>query len=102
MMFLKKPEDFIRNPKEDEKFARRIQKKYPKSAENLRQRAERYNREVALAKQYRDKGSVLIIAPDDTYGVDTLTRDQRALQQLYEKGYKDAQVIKEFLKQACK
>lgn len=98
VVILTKPEDFIRDPKEDEKFARRIQKKYPKSAENLRQRADRYNREVALAKQYRDEGRVLIIAPDDTCGVDTLTRDQKALQQLYEKGCKDARVIQEFLR----
>lgn len=102
VVILTKPEDFIRNSKEDEKFARRIQKKYPVSAENLRQRADRYNREVGLAKQYRDEGRVLIIAPDDTCGVDTLTRDQKALRRLYKKGYKDAQVIQEFLKQCEK
>lgn len=98
VVILTKPEDFIRNPKRDEKFAKRIQKKYPVSAENLRQRAEKYNREVELAKQYRDQGRVLIIAPDDTCGVDTLTRDREALQCFYKKGYKDAQTIQEFLK----
>ncbi len=99
VVILTKPEDFIRDPKKDEKFAKRIQKKYPVSAENLRQRAEKYNREVALAKQYRDQGRVWIIAPDDTCGVDTLTRDREALKCFYTKGYKDAETIQEFLKQ---
>lgn len=99
VVILTKPEDFIRDPKKDVKIAKWIQKKYPVSAENLRQRAERYNQEVALAKQYRDEGRVLIIAPDDICGVDTLTRDKKALQRLYKKGYKDAQMIQEFLKQ---
>lgn len=42
-------------------FAGRIQKKYPKSAGRLRQRAERYNWGVALAKQYEAEGKVLIV-----------------------------------------
>ncbi|MDO5540838.1 MAG: patatin family protein [Eubacteriales bacterium] len=102
VVILTKPEDFIRDPGKDEKFAKRIQKKYPVSAENLRQRAEKYNREVELAKQYRDQGRVLIIAPDDTCGVDTLTRDREALKCFYRKGYEDAQTIEEFLKLAGK
>ncbi|SDF36603.1 patatin-like phospholipase family protein [Marvinbryantia formatexigens] len=99
VVILTKPEAFIRNPAKDEKIARRIQKKYPASAENLRKRAENYNRQVALAKQYRDQGRAIIIAPDDTCGVDTLTRDREALQRFYKKGYQDAQAIPEFLKQ---
>lgn len=70
VVILTKPEDFIRDPKKDVKFAKRIQKKYPVSAENLRQRAEKYNRE--------------------------------ALKSFYKKGYKDAQRIQEFLRQADK
>lgn len=97
VVILTKPEDFIRDPKGDEKFARRIQKKYPVSAESLRQRADRYNREVALAKKYRKEGRVLIISPDDTCGVDTLTRNKEALKRFYEKGYQDAKKINAFL-----
>lgn len=97
VVILTKPEDFIRNPKGDEKFARRIQKKYPVSAENLRQRANRYNQEVAIAKVFRQLGQVLIISPDDTCGVDTLTRNREALRRLYKKGYRDAKKINAFL-----
>lgn len=63
------------------------------SAEKLRQRAERYNRELALVKEYREKGKVLIISPDDTCGVDTLTRGQKALMRFYEKGFQDVNAI---------
>lgn len=97
VVILTKPEDFIRDPKGDEKFARRIQKKYPMSAERLRQRADQYNQKVALAKRYREEGRVLIISPDDTCGVDTLTRNKEALKRFYEKGYQDAKKIKVFL-----
>lgn len=97
VVILTKPEEFIRNPKRDEKFARRIQKKYPVSAEKLRQRANQYNQELALSKKYREQGDVLIVSPVDTCGVDTLTRDREALKMLYEKGYQDAGKISEFL-----
>lgn len=97
VVILTKPEEFVRNPKRDEKFARRIQKKYPVSAGKLRQRANQYNKELALLKKYREQGNVLIVSPIDTCGVDTLTRDQEALKMFYEKGYQDAGKISEFL-----
>ena len=52
---------------------------------------------MATAKEYEAKGRVLIVAPDDTCGVDTLTRDREALKRFYEKGYRDAFKIKAFL-----
>ena len=41
---------------------------------------------------------VLIVAPDDTCGVDTLKKDKAALQKLFEKGYGDGARIASFLK----
>ena len=97
VLILTKPLDFIRSPEKDEKIAARIQKKYPAAAENLRRRAERYNEGVAFAKACAAQGRVLIIAPDDTCGVDTLKKDRDSLQRLYEKGVRDAQAIPAFL-----
>ena len=79
------------------KFAKRIQKEYPVAAKRLRQRAERYNRGVELAKEYESQGRVLIIAPDDICGVDTLTKDRDALKRFYEKGNQDTKEIPAFL-----
>lgn len=97
VLLLSRPRDMIRLPGKDPFFVRRIEKDYPKAAAQLRLRAQRYNDGVALAKKYEAQGRVLIVAPDDTCGVDTLTRDKEALQKLYEKGYQDGGMIAAFL-----
>lgn len=97
VLVLTKPKDILRTTGKDGMFADRIQKKYPLSAGRLRNRADQYNRGVALAKEYEARGKALIIAPDDTCGVDTLTKKRDALQKLYEKGYRDAKAIYAFL-----
>ncbi len=74
-----------------------IRKRYPAAAEKLCKRAQRYNEGVALAQEYAGQGSVLILAPDDTCGVDTLKKDKAALQRLYEKGYSDGKKIADYL-----
>ncbi|MGN0427306.1 MAG: DUF6363 domain-containing protein [Agathobacter sp.] len=50
-----------------------------------------------MAKKYEAEGRVCIIAPDDTCGVDTLTKNREALKRLYDKGYQDGQAIVDFL-----
>lgn len=97
IVLLTKPENVLRTSERDEKIAARIRKKYPLAAERLCNRARQYNDSVALAKEYARQGKALIISPDDTCGVDTLTHDKEALRRLYEKGYSDGQKIKEFL-----
>lgn len=97
VVILTKPQDVLRSPAKDEKIAAFIGKRYPAAAQSLRQRAQRYNEGVALAKQYAKQGKVLIIAPDDTCGVDTLKKDRVSLQQLYRKGYEDGKRIPGFL-----
>ncbi|MBO5154237.1 MAG: patatin family protein [Eubacterium sp.] len=97
VVILSKPRDFIRSPKKDMTLADRIRKKYPLAAQQLEKRAEHYNQGVQLAKEYEAQGRVLIVAPDHTCGVDTLTKDKKALKQFYEKGYRDARAISWFL-----
>ncbi len=97
VLILTKPRDLQRVSGQDKRFANLIQKKYPLAAEGLRCRAEKYNRGVELAKKYEAEGKVLIIAPDDTCGVDTLTKNREAIKRFYEKGYQDARAIDSFL-----
>lgn len=97
VVILTKPEQELRSPKKDERIAALIRKKYPAAAETLCQRAQRYNAGVALAREYAKQGKVLIVAPDDTCGVDTLKRDKASLQRLYEKGYADGKKITDYL-----
>lgn len=97
VVILTKPENVLRNSKKDERLAAGIRKKYPLAAKRLCERAQRYNEEVALAQKYAKQGKVLIVAPDDTCGVDTIKRDKTSLHRLYEKGYADGQKIKDYL-----
>ena len=97
VLLLTKPLEVLRTSKTDTRLAKLIEKKYPVSAEQLRGRAERYNNGIALAKQYASQGKLCIIAPDDTCGVDTLTKDRQASYRLYEKGYADGEKVRAFL-----
>lgn len=99
VLILTKPKDIIRTPKKDETLAAGIRKKYPLVAEKLCKRAVRYNEGVELAKQYEKEGKLLILAPDDTCGMDTITRNLEAMKQMYGKGLRSAEQIKDFLKQ---
>ena len=98
-MLLSRPRDYVRVSDRDRKFAKRIEKKYPAAAAEFVKRAEKYNKELELAKEYEKKGKVLILSPDDCLGVETLTRDKERLKLLYEKGRTDAAKVKAFLLQ---
>lgn len=97
VLILTLPKDTVRTSHRDEKLAARIRKKYPLAAEKLVQWAENYNKGVASAKKLAADGNVLIVAPDDTCGVSTLSRDAGALRSLYEKGYQDGAHIPPFI-----
>ena len=97
VVLLTRPADRARGPGKDAFFADRIARRYPFAARKLRTRVERYNRGVALAKRYQAEGRALIVAPDDTCGVDTLSRERAPLMRLYRKGYQDAKAISSFL-----
>lgn len=99
VLILSKPKNVIRTSKKDEKLAAAIRKKYPLAAEKLCRRAAKYNESVALAKQYEKEGKLLILAPDDTCGMDTLTRDIEAMRRFYSKGMRSAHRIKDFFNQ---
>ena len=63
----------------------------------LRNRARLYNAQVEQAMRYAEEGKALIVAPDDTCGVSTFTRDRELLRKLYDKGYGDGHKIRDFL-----
>lgn len=100
VLILTKPLIPLGKSRGDEAIARAMQRQYPLAAGQLRQRVKRYNEGVALARQYEARGKAIIIAPDDTCGVDTLTRNPPAMRHLYEKGRQDGKRIKTFLDRA--
>ncbi len=97
VVLLTRPVDELRSPGSDIKLARLIERKYPLAAEKFRARADAYNRSVAIAKELEAQGKALIVAPDDTCGVSTLTRKKEPLDALYAKGYADGGKIAKFV-----
>ena len=97
VLLLTLPQDQIRSPKKDKTLANRLKHLYPKAAKALESRAATYNASVTLAKAFADQGRLLIVAPDDTCGVSTLTRDKGKLLALYEKGVQDGAQIRAFV-----
>ena len=97
ILLLTKPRNFRRNSEKDEKMAKLIEGEFPEAAKAFSERSRLYNEEVSMAKLLASNGKVLIVAPDDTCGVNTLTTDPERLHELYSKGYGDGVKIKEFL-----
>lgn len=98
VLLLTKPADHDRTPYKDSLVAA-FMKHYPKAARQLRNRTVKYNEAVHRARELEKQGRVLIVAPDDTCGVDTLSNDSQALHSLYLKGVQDGQKILPFLQQ---
>lgn len=82
----------------DAKAAAFMKRRNPKIAQKLNGRADLYNSSVEKAKQLREEGKCLIVAPDDCCGINTLSKNADNLDKLYKKGYNDGAKIKEFLK----
>lgn len=92
-VILTKPVTLERNNKRDEKLARLLRHKYPKAAEGLALRAERYNAAVRQAQALEEADRACIIAPDSTEGMATLTKDKGSIEKMYEKGRADAEKL---------
>lgn len=97
VVILTLPAMTILEPGKDLFMAEKIEEEFPHAAEKMRYRADEYNRSINFARKCAKEGTVKIIAPDDTCGVDTLTRDSLKLSQLYEKGRRDGAEIKDFI-----
>ena len=99
VLLLTKPRNYRRTSDRDEAMAKLLDGEFPEAAQALRARGKLYNDEISMAKLLASSGKVLIVAPDDTCGVTTLTRDPEPLHELYSKGYGDGIQIKKFLEQ---
>lgn len=101
VLVLTKPRDTVRSSKGDRRMARLLRLRHPQAAARLAGRAQRYNDGVAHAKRLESEGRALVLAPDDTCGVDTLAKDRDAMLRLYRKGYDDGAAIAPFLAQSA-
>lgn len=79
----------------------RYQREFPKLVERLQDRHVRYNQTLDYLYQEEKKGNVMIICPSQPVEIGRIEKDREKLEQLYEKGYQEAQKqydkLKEFL-----
>ena len=97
VVILTKPRDTIRDPKKDRWSGKLLSMRYPEAGKALLNRAHTYNSQIAGLERYEREGKLLVIAPDDTCGVTTLSHSDENIMQLYQKGYEDAGKIPAFL-----
>ncbi len=97
VVILTKPRDTVRRQKDDNLGVRMIRRRYPRAAEQLALRYQKYNDAAALSREYEQQGKVLIVAPESTCGMTTLKRTQEQLDRMYQMALRDAKAIPDFL-----
>lgn len=74
-----------------------IKRKYPLFAKALLEREKRINEGLEFAKKLEKEGKLLLISPESIGEMNTLTKDIDSIKAMYEKGFKGAREIKDFL-----
>lgn len=97
ILILSRLRNEVRKQQKDLAPARILERSHPAAAEKLRMRYKTYNDELELAKHYEAEGKVLILAPEDLYGLNTLKKNFEGLEMMYRKGYAAAEAIPAFL-----
>lgn len=97
VLILTRPEDAEISFNMENVSSRLLRNKYPALCEKLLERGKKYNDSIAFAKKLRDEGRLFIVAPNNTHGMNTLTKDKSAINDMYFDGYNSAQKIKRFL-----
>ncbi len=97
VVILTRPRDKMRSSSRDVHLAKLMRNSFPNIRKDLENRSETYNTQLKDCIELEKQGKVLIVAPDSIEGLKTLTKDKEKLQQLYDKGYADAEAIKAFI-----
>lgn len=96
-IILTSPKDDFRDPNDDNRLYRILNRSYPKAAEALKTRAKIYNQSLREILELEKQGKVFIIAPESIGKLKTLTQDHDQLDDLYFMGKTDAE---KFLKES--
>lgn len=97
VIILTKPIDTELKTMKNDVAARMIKNRYPNMVKALDTQLQKYSENLVRALELQEEGKAIIIAPDDIFGMKTLTKDVDKLTALYKKGYSDAAKIKKFL-----
>ncbi len=97
VLILTRPLNYKTKGKRDLNAAKLLKKKYPALSQRLENRISVYNEGIDLALKLQQQGRCLIVAPDDLMGINTVSKDVEKLQYIYDKGYENASIIKQFI-----
>ena len=98
VLILTHPIDYVRKYSPDLRITHRlIKRKFPNTALSISKIDEGYNETIKNALQYEKEGRLLILAPKNTCGLKTLSKNKEKLDTLYKMGFEDAEKIKDFI-----
>lgn len=91
------PAEYHKPHKVPESVCKTVMRKYPETAHLMYSMIDKYNESLDYIKKLEEQGKVLILSPDNCCGVSTLKHPRKGVEELYRKGYDDAQRIRDFL-----
>lgn len=93
VVILTKPRDFIKKPERMRKVMKRELSRYPNIYKKIETRHDLYNDSIRKLIEYEKEGKAIILAPDSINGMNMATKNQKTLDEIYNKGYEDAEKI---------
>ena len=99
IVVLTQTRDYRKETDHSTKLFSKMYRRYPKVAEAMLARAEKYNACLDELKELEKEGKVFIIAPEDTYGVGRAERNMDKLERLYDQGYNETRLLLPELKE---
>ena len=99
IVLLSRPIDYIKDDGKRYLLYGKVRKRFPEFTKVLEKRCDKYNNDLKEIKEkYVENKKVLLIAPESTEGLKTLTKDKKMLDKLYKEGYEKGKLIEEFIK----
>ena len=74
-----------------------LKREYPKVAKKMAASGSIYNQRIKEITELQKQGKVLIVSPEDCFGIKTATRNKEGLTKLYNLGFSDGRKIQQFL-----
>ena len=99
IVVLTQTSDYRKGTDRSTKLFSKMYCRYPKVAEAMLARADKYNACLDELKELEKEGKVFIIAPEDTYGVGRAERNMDKLERLYDQGYNETRLLLPELKE---
>ena len=97
VIILTRPINFRKKEKRHKFLYKKVKKEYPKFTKKLEIRSSLYNKKLDEIIAKNDK-NILIISPEETSGLKTLTRNYDKMDLLYKEGYEKGKLIEDFIK----